>query len=64
VAGAGGSLLDPGNNITTYYTWDLGILSNNIVQDYALYEGLSIAKERNIAKLALFEDSMIFVSNN
>jgi hypothetical protein len=32
VAGVGGSLLDPGGNIVTHYSWGPGVASNNIVE--------------------------------
>jgi len=34
---------------------------NNIIEAYALYERLHIAKECNIAKIAAFGESMIIV---
>jgi ribonuclease HI len=61
VVGLSGSLLEPGGNIIVYYTWGLGTTSNNIIEAYALYEGLCIMKERNITKIVVFRDSMIIV---
>jgi hypothetical protein len=39
----------------------LGRVSNNVVEAYALYEGICIEKERNISKIALFTNSMMVV---
>jgi ribonuclease HI len=61
VAGAGGSLLDPGGNTLVSYAWGLGRVSNNIVESYALYKGICIARERNITNIEMFGDSMMVV---
>jgi len=37
VAGAGGSLFDPGGNIKTFCSFGLGATSNNIDEAYALF---------------------------
>jgi ribonuclease HI len=61
VVGASGSLLDPGGNIVTHYSWGLRVTSNNTAEAYALLQGLSIAKERNVTKLVIFGDSMMVI---
>jgi len=37
------------------------MVSNNIVEAYALYEGVCLVKERNVSKIAVFGDSMMVV---
>jgi ribonuclease HI len=37
------------------------MVSNNIVEAYALYEGVCIAKEKNVSKIVVFGDSMMVV---
>jgi ribonuclease HI len=61
VAGAGGSLLDHRGNILASCTWGLGRVSNNVVEAYALYEGVCIAKVRNVSKIVVFGYSMMVV---
>jgi len=55
----GGSLFDLGGNIKTFYSWGLGSASNDIVEAYALFQGLKLAIEKKINKLTVFRDSMI-----
>jgi ribonuclease HI len=57
----GGSLLDPGGNIFTHYSWGLGATSNNTIEAYDLLQGLSIAKERNITNLSIYGNSMLVI---
>lgn len=61
VAGAGVSLFYPRGNIVTLYSWGLGATSNNTIESYTLFLRLSLARERNIIKLAVFRDSMIMI---
>jgi ribonuclease HI len=51
-------------NIVIHYSWGLGAASNNIVEAYALLQGLSITKEWNITKLVVFGDSMMVVKRS
>lgn len=37
------------------------MVSNNVVEAYALYKGVYIAKERNVPKIVVFRDSMTVV---
>jgi ribonuclease HI len=55
------SLHDPRGTTIISYAWDLGNLSNNLAEAYALWCGLTITKEANIRSLSVFEDSMIIV---
>jgi hypothetical protein len=50
VTGTGGSLRDPKGNPITSYSWGLSNVSNNIVEAYALWEGVKIVRERRITK--------------
>jgi ribonuclease HI len=61
VVGAGASLFDPRGNTISYYAWGLGTATNNIVEAYALYEGLKLAKVCNISHIKVFGDSMMIV---
>jgi hypothetical protein len=61
VADAGGSLLNPRGNKITHYVWGLGSASNNIPEAYALFQGLRLAMNRNIFRIASFEYSMMVV---
>jgi hypothetical protein len=55
------SLFYPRGNIVTLYSWGLGATSNNTIESYTLFLRLSLAREMNIIKLAVFRDSMIMI---
>jgi len=56
-----GSLLDARENIVTHYSRGLGVASINIVEVNALFQGLSITKERRITNMGVFGDSMLVI---
>jgi ribonuclease HI len=60
-AGTGWVLLEPGGNTTDSYTWGQGNVSNNVVEAYALWEGVCIAKDQNVAKMVVLGDFMMVV---
>jgi ribonuclease HI len=43
------------------YAWDLGIASNNVVEDYALMQGIQLAIEFNIQSLIVVGDSSLTI---
>jgi hypothetical protein len=57
----GGTLHDPRGNNLAYYAWGLGMVLNNIVEAYALYEGVCIENERKILRIMVFRDSIMVV---
>jgi ribonuclease HI len=44
-----------------FYAWGLGSVSNNIVEAYALWAGLRLAKDMGILKLSILGDSMLVI---
>jgi ribonuclease HI len=61
VAGVGGVSLIP-EETSNLLLLGLGAASNNIVEAYALFQGLKLAREKKINKLTAFKDSMIVAS--
>ena len=47
-AGGRGLILSPKGTIESSYEWSLGTLTNNSVEDYALYQGLKVATSLQI----------------
>ena len=43
------------------YSWNLGIVSNNVAEAYALLKGIQIAKERHINQLTVIGDSKTII---
>ena len=41
--------------------WNLGIATNNQAEDYALYQGLHLAKRKNIHSISVIGDSKIII---
>jgi len=56
-----GGVLDPRGNIIVSYALGLRMVSNNVVEAYALYEVVCIDKERNVSKIVVLGDSMMVV---
>jgi ribonuclease HI len=50
-----------GGSSIASFAWGLGNISNNIVEAYALWEGVHIARDRNIANIVILGDSMMVV---
>jgi ribonuclease HI len=48
VASAGGVIFIPKGHLAYTFSWNLGTLSNNLVESYALLQGLTIAKSLNL----------------
>jgi hypothetical protein len=46
--GVGGAIRNPRGQLMDTYSWNLGIVSNNVAEAYALLKGIQIAKERQI----------------
>ena len=44
-----------------YSVWGIGNVSNNIVESYSLWMGLSLAKEMGIQNLLALGDSMLII---
>jgi hypothetical protein len=61
VAGAGGVIICPRGNQVLSFHWNLGIATNNQAEAYALYQGLHLAKSRNIHSLSVIGDSKIII---
>jgi ribonuclease HI len=61
VAGAGGILYDPGGNIIARFSWGPGSVSNNKVEAYGLFAGISLARSHMVSKLLIFNDSMLII---
>jgi len=49
-----------GNQVLSFH-WNLGIATNNQAEAYALYQGLHLAKRRNIHSLSVIGDSKIII---
>jgi len=54
-------LHDPRGNTIFYCAWGLGNISNNLVEVYSLWFGISIDKEEGVRSLSVFGDSMLFI---
>jgi ribonuclease HI len=61
VAGVGGVIIYPRGNQVLSYHWNLGIATNNQDEAYALYQGLHLAKSRNIHSISVIGDSKIII---
>jgi ribonuclease HI len=59
----GGVIICPRGNQVLSFHWNLGIAINNQVEAYALYQGLLLAKRRNIHSLLVIGDSNIIIGN-
>jgi ribonuclease HI len=57
VAGAGGVIINSRGNVEIIYAWSLDIATNNQVEEYALIQGVLLAKEREIQDLIIIGDS-------
>ena len=60
-AGGGGILLSSENSGLINYAWGLGIMSNNMAEALALWQGLKIAHEQKIHSLVVFGDSKLII---
>jgi ribonuclease HI len=60
VAG-GGVISIPGGRTKTFFSWSLGIQSNNLAEAYGLFQGMEIAKLLNIHNLVMIGDSLIII---
>lgn len=60
-AGGGGILLNPDGTTLLRYHWGLGFESNNRAKALALWQGLSLALNRNIQSLTIFGDSRLII---
>jgi ribonuclease HI len=61
VAGARGVIIYPQGNQVISYHLNLGIATNNQAEAYALYQGLHLAKIRNIHSISVIGDSKIII---
>jgi hypothetical protein len=59
VAGVGGSLHSPKGIQIASYACGLGNVKTNIVEDYALWEGIKVAREMRITKIVILGLSMM-----
>jgi len=59
--GARGIIRDLGGNTVIYYAWGLSTVSNNVVEEYALWIGLILAMDLEIFKISILGDSMMVV---
>jgi ribonuclease HI len=59
--GAGGAIRNPRGQLMDTYSWNLGIVSNNVAEAYALLKGIQIAKERHINQLTVIGDSKTII---
>ena len=62
-AGGGGILLSSENSVLANYAWGLGIMSNNMAEALALWQGLKLAHERNLNSLVVFGDSKLILQS-
>jgi hypothetical protein len=60
-AGVRGIICDLGGNTVMYYAWGLSTVSNNVVEEYALWIGLILARDLEISKISILGDSMMVV---
>ena len=61
MASARGIIHDPGGNLVAFYAWGLGSVYKNIVEAYALWAGLRLAKDMGILKLSILDNSMLVI---
>jgi len=60
-ASGGGFLLDPSGMPVVSYSWGLDIETNNMAEELALLQGLSLAVSKSIQNLVVFRDSKIII---
>jgi hypothetical protein len=60
-AGAGGVLLYPGGNNVGSFASSLGVATNNQVESYALWQGVSLLLNRNIQQAIIIGDSSLII---
>jgi len=41
----------------SYYSWNLGITTNNLVEAYALYQGALLAQDYQLSHIIVIRDS-------
>jgi hypothetical protein len=56
-AGAGGVLYSPRGNQFLDFSWNLGKTSNNMVEAYAIYQGILLAQEQQLKHITIVGDS-------
>jgi ribonuclease HI len=56
-----GAILIPGGTMVLTYAWGLGIASNNLVETYALMQGIQLEIEANICSLIIIGDSKLVI---
>jgi len=57
----GGTICGHGGNPLIQYSWGLGNVTNNIVEAYALWQGINLAKASGFWKITIFRDYMIVI---
>ena len=57
MAGAGGILLDPREQVEQTFAWGLGYRTNNEVEWLALLQGMKILANNDLSRIAIFGDS-------
>jgi ribonuclease HI len=60
-AGGGGVLLNPVGDLTLSYAWGLGQDTNNRAEALALWQGLVLARRKNLRSLVVFGDSRVIL---
>jgi hypothetical protein len=57
----GGIICDPKGHIVAQFAWGLGSISNNYVEAYTLWKGISIARDQGIKSITILYDSLIVI---
>ena len=63
MARAGGVIYEPKGNHVSTYAWELGIVTNNKVEAYALLQGPSIVISMGIRQFTIIRDSRIIIKS-
>jgi len=62
VTGVGGTIMSLGGTIELLFDWGLSYASNNIIEAYALLQGLRLSIECNIQSLIAVDDLNIAIN--
>jgi len=63
VVGEGGIIINPEGIIEERYAWGLGMKTNNQVEAYCLFLGLSLAPKNGIKDMKILGDSMLNINH-
>ena len=60
-AGGGGFVINPGGKVEIEYYWNIGYDSNNMAEDYGLWQGLKQLQKKGVDEVMVFGDSRLII---